>query len=65
MISKIIRSGSQWVKITRDGKAHKFTFCRGNAGVCVAHEEQSMSFEFVPTWADAKKHAQDRIAAYQ
>lgn len=63
--SKTLRSDRQWVKIVRDSDDRKFTFYRGNLGESRAHEEQSYPFEFVPTWAEAEKHAQERMAAYQ
>lgn len=62
---KTIRAGSQWVKITRDSNARKFVFARGNAGALKAKEVQTYPFTFIPTWDDAIKHAQERMAAYQ
>jgi len=64
LTEKAIRANDQWVKITRDSNAHKFTFARGYAEVLQAHEEQSFSFEFMPTWAYAVEHAQRRMAVY-
>jgi len=50
---KTIRTENVWVKITRDNKNRTFTFARGYVGEPVAHNIETMSFEWLPNWSEA------------
>jgi len=61
---KTVRSNDQWVKITRDNQARKFTFARGYNHNYSATEIFSYSFKWCANWSDAVDFAQRSIKSY-
>lgn len=61
---RTIRASGQWVKITRDNKKRTFTFARGYASKMQAHEISTLSFKWIPNWAEAQDRANRTIATY-
>ena len=61
---RTIRDKGQWIKITRDSKARKFSFARGYEGQIKAVSVNTWPMSAIPTWKEAEEFAQQAIDTY-
>ena len=60
---KYIRNETQWIKVTRDSIKKTFIFARGYKGNN-AHDIQTYSFKWVPSWKEAMEKAEIRLSTF-